>query len=47
MTNLKQQLEQELKDLEQAYKTKRMTLNEYCDTVYQVSQTYKRKQQTL
>ena len=47
MTTLKQQLEKELKDLEEAYKTKRMSLNEYCDTIYQVSQMYKRKQEAL
>lgn len=47
MTTLKQQLENELQQLEQAYKNKSMSLNEYCDTVYQVSQSYKRKQEAL
>ena len=43
MMTLKQKLESDLKDLTVAYETKRMTLNEYMDTVYQISESYRRK----
>lgn len=41
---MKAKLEQELKDLEQAYKKGHLTTNEYCETYHAISQQIKKVQ---